>query len=58
VTQAANQIFGVTAAQLAQTTFVPAANASEISWSAQLMDIYSVGGRTCTSMGRSTMRRW
>ena len=29
VTQAANQIFGVTAAQLAQTTFVPAANASD-----------------------------
>ena len=29
VTQAANQIFGVTAAELAQTTFVPAANASD-----------------------------
>ena len=29
VTQAANQIFGVTAAQLTQTTFVPAANASD-----------------------------
>ena len=29
VTQAAGQIFGVTAAQLAQTTFVPAANASD-----------------------------
>ena len=29
VTQAAGQIFGVNAAQLAQTTFVPAANASD-----------------------------
>ena len=29
VTQASGQIFGVTAAQLAQTTFVPAANASD-----------------------------
>ncbi|MGB9273477.1 MAG: hypothetical protein WCB74_30275, partial [Pseudolabrys sp.] len=29
VAQAANQIFGVTAAQLTQTTFVPAANASD-----------------------------
>ena len=58
VTQAANQIFAVTAAQLAQTTFVPGPGQSDDLLVGATMGLRSAGGRTCTSMGRSTMRRW